>query len=75
MYGNRLSSDEGQAAAVHDERVLRLVARLECVAEHAPVLLVRALDVLEPPRRPEPLAQPSAPVRRALVESLLEAAA
>ena len=49
-----VQQDERALAAVHDEMLLVVVA-CRGAAEEAAVLLVRVLDVLEAPRRPEPL--------------------
>ena len=51
--GVSVEQDEGVLAAVNDEAVL--VPGLGGAAEDAPFLLVRVLDVLEPPRGPESL--------------------
>ena len=49
-----VEQDEGELASVDHE--LRLVLRLpRGAAEDALVALIRVLDVLEPPRRPQPL--------------------
>ena len=49
-----VQDDDRPLAAVHDEVLHVVVARCGG-AEEAPVLRVRVLDVLEAPRRPEPL--------------------
>jgi len=52
--GELVEEDEGELTAVNHE--LRLVLRQPGrAAEDALVALVRVLDVLEPPRRPQPL--------------------
>src|SRR6266849_4346319 len=59
---------ERALAAVHDE-VLFVIA-FRGAAEHAAVLLVRALDVLETPRRPQPLHRASVLEARCETSSL-----
>jgi hypothetical protein len=57
-----VQQDECELATVHDE--LLFVGAGRRFAEHAPELLVRLLDVFEPPRRPELLGHAGEPIAR-----------